>query len=133
MFDCSDWRSGHNEFWTYDKDKVRLFDSFDRAVIKRFEQYQVPLILLRKETPKEAVCQVFEKVNTGGVSLTVFELLTADYAADDYNLRDDWDKRVAEFGGHELLSGFAATDFLQIITLLSTWDRRNRFVADNPG
>ena len=55
-------------------------------MIHRIQQYQLPLILLRKETPKEAVCQVFEKVNTGGVSLTVFELLTATFAADEYNL-----------------------------------------------
>jgi hypothetical protein len=35
------------------------------------------VIVLLRDTPKEAVCQVFEKVNTGGVSLTVFELVTA--------------------------------------------------------
>ena len=44
-----------------------------------------------KQTPKIAVCQVFEKVNTGGVSLTVFELVTAGFAADGYNLREDWE------------------------------------------
>jgi len=68
------------------------FDRFNQllaSVIQRFQQYQIPLILMRKQTPKEAVCQVFEKVNTGGVSLTVFELLTATYAADEYNLRED--------------------------------------------
>lgn len=35
-------------------------------VFPRFQQYQVPVIMLRKPTPKEAVCQVFENVNTGG-------------------------------------------------------------------
>ena len=34
-------------------------------VISRFQQYQIPVIELKRETPKEAVCQVFEKVNTG--------------------------------------------------------------------
>ena len=114
-------------------ERLATWIAFNEAVVAPFMQYSVPTIELTRETPKEAVCQVFEKVNTGGVSLTVFELLTATYAADDLNLRDDWDKRVAEIAGHELLSGFAATDFLQIITLLSTWDRRNQFVADNPG
>ncbi|MCP5197422.1 MAG: hypothetical protein H6974_11665 [Gammaproteobacteria bacterium] len=33
---------------------------------------------------------MFEKVNTGGVALSVFELMTATYAAEGYNLRDDW-------------------------------------------
>ena len=33
-------------------------------------------------TSKDAVCTVFERVNTGGVPLNVFELLTATYAGD---------------------------------------------------
>ena len=60
IFHASDWRLGFEEFWEYDKDKVRLFSQFETVVIKRFEQYQMPLILLRRPTPKDAVCQVFE-------------------------------------------------------------------------
>ena len=41
-----------------------------------FNSYMLPVINLTKRTPKEAVCTVFEKVNTGGVVLTVFELVT---------------------------------------------------------
>jgi hypothetical protein len=35
---------------------------------------------------------VFEKVNTGGVTLTVFELLTATFDADELDLRQHWEK-----------------------------------------
>ena len=49
--------------------------------------------MLDKSTSKEAVCQVFENVNTGGVSLTVFELVTAICAMDDFELRKDWEDR----------------------------------------
>lgn len=35
----------------------------------------------------------FENVNTGGVSLTVFELVTAIFAMDDFQLRKDWEDR----------------------------------------
>ena len=52
--------------------------------------YQLPVIALGKSTSKEAVCLVFEKVNTGGVPLSVFELVTASFAAEGFNLRDDW-------------------------------------------
>jgi hypothetical protein len=55
-------------YWDYDKEQIKLWDRFEREVIKRFEQYHLPVIELAKETPKEAVCQVFEKVNTGGVT-----------------------------------------------------------------
>ena len=128
VFDCSDWRSGHNAFWDYDRDKVKLFDAFEKEVVKRFEQYQVPLILLRKETPKEAVCQVFEKVNTGGVSLTVFELLTATYAADDYSLRDDWAVREEKLKKNRILDTLQSDSFLQAIALLTTRARRQQSI-----
>ena len=129
IFDCSDWRSGHNEFWDYDKEKVKLFDQFDRRVIKRFEQYLLPVIVLNKETPKEAVCQVFEKVNTGGVSLTVFELLTATYAADNYLLRHDWAVRERRLRQNKVLGNIQSDDFLQAVTLLATQAHRLQAVA----
>ncbi len=95
-----------------------------QEVIQRFQQYQVPLIVLRKETPKDAVCQVFEKVNTGGVALTVFELLTATFAVNDFNLRDDWTARAKRLRKYSILTGVENTDFLQAVTLLATRARR---------
>jgi hypothetical protein len=113
-------------------DRLTTWQAFNQAIINAFVQYQVPSIQLVKSTPKEAVCQVFEKVNTGGVSLTVFELLTATYAADDFRLRDDWDERAARFQSHAVLKTLAATDFLQVVTLLSTLERRNQHMSANP-
>src|SRR5205823_14335088 len=94
---------------------------FREEVLQAFRTYQLPIIELKKGTTKEAVCLVFEKVNTGGVPLSVFELVTASYAADGYNLRDDWfgsslrkvpsrQKRLAE---EALLAAVEPTDFLQ--------------------
>lgn len=110
-------------------DRLARWNDLTQTVIQRFQQYQVPLILLRKETPKEAVCQVFEKVNTGGVSLTVFELLTATYAADDFSLRDDWVVRERRLRKHWVLSTIQSDDFLQAVTLLATRARRQQALA----
>ena len=49
-----------------------------------------PVIALDRSTSKEAVCVVFEKVNTGGKPLDAFELVTAMYAAAGHELRKDW-------------------------------------------
>ncbi|WP_432849408.1 GmrSD restriction endonuclease domain-containing protein [Amycolatopsis sp. CA-161197] len=114
-------------------ERIQVWTAFTATVINPFVQYQVPTIALVRSTPKEAVCQVFENVNTGGVSLTVFELLTATYAADDFNLRDDWDKQQERLAEQRLLTGFEATDFLQILTLLATYDRRQRHLAEGLG
>ena len=98
-------------------------------MIKRFEQYQMPKITLSEETPKEAVCIVFEKVNTGGVSLTVFELMTATFAADDYNLRDDWQKRRTSLRDFKVLESVTSDDLLQAVALLATYQRRQDWLA----
>ena len=86
-------------------------------------KYKMPVILLDKATPKEAVCQVFENVNTGGVSLTVFELITAIFAMDDFELRKDWKERYEKYFDGDLLSGVTATDFLTSATLLSSYKK----------
>ena len=112
-------------------DRVDRWKRFHDGIIKSFEHYRVPAIDLLKSTPKEAVCQVFEKVNTGGVTLTVFELLTATYAAGDFELRKDWGERHEQLAQHELLTKVDATTFLQIVTLLATYDRRQRHLQDD--
>ena len=119
----SAWRRGYSQKYRQETAKLDLFDTFETEVYQRFLQYRVPTIELKKETPKEAVCQVFEKVNTGGVTLTVFELLTATYAADDFNLRDDWDCRVKRLKEYGPISEIEATDFLTSLTLLASYKR----------
>jgi hypothetical protein len=129
VFHSADWRTGFFAHWDYDRDHIKLWDRFEAEVVKRFEQYHLPVIELAKETPKEAVCQVFEKVNTGGVTLTVFELLTATFAADDFDLRGDWESRQRRLAAHKVLDEFSNTDFLQAVTLLASWQRRDAAIA----
>ena len=108
IFDSAEWRQAYSEHWNFDADRMRSFNEFESDVIKRFEQYQVPVIELKKETPKEAVCLVFERVNTGGVALTVFELLTASFAADDF--LQTISLLVIRARRHAALSGGTSTD-----------------------
>ncbi|PPU27105.1 GmrSD restriction endonuclease domain-containing protein [Xanthomonas arboricola] len=108
------------------------FFEFKEKVLDAYNEYQIPLIVLKKETSKEAVCLVFEKVNTGGVPLSVFELVTASYAADGYNLRDDWygselrkvSSRYKRLTKEPILRGVENTDFLQAVTMLHTLEKR---------
>ena len=102
---------------------VTEYMDFQTKIIMPVIQYKMPVILLDKNTPKEAVCQVFENVNTGGVSLTVFELVTAIFAMDDFELRKDWEDRQKNYFEGDLLSVITATDFLTACTLLSTYKK----------
>lgn len=111
---------------------IFVFMEFLNKIIQPFSNYQLPVIELKKESSKEAVCLVFEKVNTGGVQLSVFELITASYAAEGYNLRDDWlgsnirnvESRQSRITSHPLLKGTDATEVLQAVTILHTYDMR---------
>lgn len=133
VFDIADLTTWQMKYLQADpehiSERLTRWNALMQEVIQRFQQYQIPLIILRKETPKEAVCQVFEKVNTGGVSLTVFELLTATFAADNMNLREDWAARDKRLKQRRVLSSLESTDFLQALTLLSTRDCRLQSIA----
>jgi len=117
------WKNGYRKFHSYNEDVISRLDRFDEQVLMPIIKYTLPVIQLDKATPKEAVCQVFENVNTGGVPLTVFELVTATFAVDDFVLRDDWDMRANKMrnaeGTFELLSVVSATDFLVSLTMLA--------------
>ncbi len=115
-------------------ERSNKWSKFMADVFSAFNNYQVPVITMLNTTPKDAVCQVFEHVNTGGVTLTVFELLTASFAAEDFSLREDWEKRYNQksnnyersFSNDPILSKLNNTDFLQAIALLTTYDRKKK-------
>ena len=136
VLDAMDWGLDYVEFWQEQGDHPHgkpnsFFKQFKNAVLDNFSEYQVPVIDLGKDTRKEAVCTVFEKVNTGGVSLSVFELVTASFAGGDFRLRDDWvrreDRMHSAFG---VLQGVTGDQFLQVVTLLSTQARRRKAESD---
>lgn len=117
------WQNEYYAFYNYNQEIIKEFTEFNKKIIIQTLQYKIPVISLGKDTPKEAVCQVFENVNTGGVSLTVFELVTAIFAMDDFELRKDWEERKAKYFDGDLLSCITATDFLTACTLLSTYKK----------
>ena len=119
----SEWRRGYERFFNYDSAKLEEFSEFEEQILQPFHDYRIPTIELSSDTNKEAVCIVFEKVNTSGVVLTIFELMTATYAAEDFSLRDDWEMRQERIQDQPQLWRVDATDFLTSVTLLSSYKR----------
>ena len=140
VFDWDTWQDGFNDHWSGDEHKAvrEQFRTFKKEVLENFKMYRVPVIALDRTTSKEAVCVVFEKVNTGGKPLDAFELVTAMYAASGHELRKDWYGDEGLKGRHQrladtlrpadsdsgILAGVGNTDFLQAISLFFTRDRR---------
>lgn len=133
VFDAASIFAWQNAYLALDPDRIgqrsdRWIELYEQ-VLQNFITYTVPVIVLKKETPKEAVCTVFEKVNTAGVALNVFELLTATFAAEGFRLNDDWKLRKERLSQHPVLRSLESTDLLQAVALLTTWDRRREYLA----
>jgi hypothetical protein len=129
MFDTApymEWETGFLTHYAYEPSATQFMQRFRNEIWLRFQQFKVPAIELSQDTPREAVCQVFEKVNTGGVTLTVFELMTATFAAElgDFQLRENWAARFARLTErHTILEAVDGTSFLTAATLLSTYEK----------
>jgi len=122
LFEPAEWRGEYNRYWQYDSKKGRFFDQFEAKVIRQFRVYYVPVTPLSRDTPREAICLVFKKVNTAGVTLTVFELLTAFFAAEEegFSLREEWKKTKASLEEFKVLTNLSNVNFLKVVTLLAT-------------
>lgn len=120
------WQRQYTRF--HNSDEIdEQWDTFYDKILTPMMKYQIPVIQVGNDVPKEAVCQVFENVNQGGVSLTVFELVTATLAVDDFELRKDWDKIWKELSTYRQLyyknyQTFTGTDFITAITLLASYE-----------
>lgn len=122
-----DWFMGYMTHYGMKPEAMDEFKRFQADVLNTISGYKLPVITLDKSTPREAVCKVFENVNTGGVPLTVFELVTATYATRDFDLRKDWlqcRNSICGFGDTlrtDLFDGIDETTFLTTVCLYTSY------------
>ncbi len=142
VFDTARVNAWRRVYERSDDRRFDLWSRFEEQVLEHVRSFQVPMIKLAASTSMDAVCAVFERVNTGGVQLTVFELLTATYAGDRayreregtyYQLPQAWQSvkenlasRYPVFGRLDvsLDHGLSSSDFLQAVALVRTWLRK---------
>jgi len=138
---------------THGEEGFATYSAFDK-ILDRIRDYMVPVIQLDKENSREAVCTVFEKVNVGGKKLDAFELLTAMFAADTFDLREDLrgtdienfikqkgrapktdelhEGRLTRIRGIEkegVFQDLSERDVLQVAALLQTYEERQAAIV----
>ncbi|MQY24442.1 GmrSD restriction endonuclease domain-containing protein [Nocardia macrotermitis] len=141
VFDADRVNAWMREFVTNVTDGWQLWAGFD-PILHNIRSFLIPMIRLEAATTPDAVCSVFERVNTNGVPLNVFELLTATYAgnrdyetehADYYRLPEVWQDIKKDLAtSYPVLGqldagidhGLSSSDFLQAVTLAYTWERK---------
>ncbi|MFC1905740.1 DUF262 domain-containing protein, partial [Chloroflexota bacterium] len=121
IFDSDGYDNWKDGFCENNHDGKDLINKARNTAFKNIKKYYLPVIELDSSTSNEAVCTIFEKVNTGGVALTVFELLVAMYSGGGFRLLEDWDKqkqRMAE-AGDRLLKELDRESFLTAVLVVS--------------
>lgn len=137
VFDSSareDWADGYKDHYGNTVEIREKYKRFRKEVLDIITGYKLPVITLDKATPREAVCKVFEDVNTGGVALTVFELVTAMFASyenpethEGFKLREDWEICKKEIRGTgeplntDIMNGIDESTYLTTVTLYTSY------------
>lgn len=86
--------------------------------------YPFPVIELRADVPLGAICHIFEKVNSTGVPLDVFDLCTAILWAQNFHLNEEWEKTRKNLEKILPMQPLSGTYFLQGIALLDSLQRK---------
>ncbi len=130
------WLETWGSYWLRQGEDFSDWKMKFHRVISQIAGYEIPVIQLDQRNGREAICLIFEKVNMGGKPLDTFELLTAIYASEKFDLREDWngpldksrpgrrDRILGTPNRIDVLSGVSSIDFLQACALIHTYDDR---------
>jgi hypothetical protein len=100
-----------------------VFDALDDRW-DNLRGYTFPVTELTENMPLHAICHIFEKVNSTGVALDVFDLCTAILWADGFKLNEEWAKTRHKLAALLPMQPLSGTYFLQGLALLSSMDKK---------
>lgn len=92
--------------------------------LDRIRNYPFPVVELRPDMPLGAICHIFEKVNSTGVPLDVFDLCTAILWAQGFKLNQEWEQTRAQLQPLMRMQPLSGTYFLQGLALLDALERK---------
>lgn len=120
-----DWFEGFRDFYGKDSDDTKKAKQFKTGIIAKFIGYKIPVIMLEKDTNLVSVCRMFESINEVGVKLSEFNLLTAKFSKDKFNLREDWDKIKSKkpFNEENVMSCVEDVTFLTACALFISYNK----------
>ncbi len=118
----NDWLNNYEQ-WLVERDREYYFHQYFKIdkqawieVMDRIRGYQVPTITIPKFNPDNPeslaeVCAIFEKMNSKGVRLSVYDLLTARLYKDGIDLHALWGEAVNKYELLYLYTDGSSEDF----------------------
>lgn len=97
-----EWRRGIQDYIVEHSPVLEGYGELSREDIDAFEdntevfrEYEIPIVQMGVNTEPEKVVQTFERINTQGLELGIFDILTARLYPAEINLRELWEKATA--------------------------------------
>jgi len=145
VFDTSDllanWRDDYLMKKSEDslskfKQLLKEWDNLVKPWLDRIRLYPFPVVDLNPDLPLGAICHIFEKVNSTGIPLDVFDLCNAILWAQGFYLNEKWHETIAYFKQNRIMpmlqqpSGahsFSGASFLMSLALLNSLSKKVSF------
>lgn len=93
-FEFFTWLNGYKEYLIkegLDIDTVNeKYEALKQIVEVTLSEYSISYIELDRNMPIEKVCDIFTKINSKGVPLSIFDLLNAILRPHEINLKENW-------------------------------------------
>ncbi len=132
LYDYETWlrhdRAAYDQYW-------ERYRGPWAAMIDRLKNFEVPIIEIEKASPNDPeylgqVCAIFEKMNSRGVKLSVYDLLIARLYKDGIDMHDLWGRAIDQ---HDLLDQLSGGDpesygviLLRVIALMRGQDVKGK-------
>jgi hypothetical protein len=145
LTELENWNAWQNayEVWLLERDKEyfvgtyfsQIRPAWTELMQQRLPGFQVPTITIPKIEQDDSsalaeVCAIFEKINSTGVKLSVYDLLTARLYKDKIDLHHLWEQAVAEHHLLDLYSDSVADEFgvytLRTVALMRGLDVKSK-------
>jgi len=104
----------------------KKWDTLVRPWLDRIRNYPFPVVELRPDLPLNAICHIFEKVNSTGVPLDVFDLCNAILWARGFELNNKWKELKQEIAHDIQMQPLVGTYYLQGLSLLDSFDKKKK-------
>lgn len=101
-----------------DDDYYTFIDEYFELYCNSFFDYQFPIIELPKELSLDAVCKVFQTINTTGLKLSAFDICVAKFTRFSIYLKTKIDDAIEKYPNIEVIANKDKTIILQAVALL---------------
>ena len=102
-----------------DKEVAEFLNGEFRNIVDSIMDYEFPVVELPEDSSMEAVCKVFQTINTTGLKLSVFDICVAVFMPHNINLKEKVKASSSSYKYVKLALEKDATMALQVIALLA--------------